>query len=60
MRDPDQVVQLYWNLAETCRAQGDLERALWAARNVLSADAARGVDGRLSVKAREMLKSSGR
>jgi hypothetical protein len=60
VRDPDQVVQLYWNLAETCRAQGDLERALWAARNVLSADAARGVDGRLSVKAREMLKSSGR
>lgn len=58
-RDTDQVPQLYWNLAETCRAQGDLERALWAARNVLSADLARGMDGRLSAKAREMLKTGG-
>ena len=60
VRPIDQAPQLYWNLAETCRTQGDLERAQWAARNVLSADAARGTAGRLSAKARELLKSSGR
>ena len=60
VREGDQVAQLYWILAETCRAQGDQERALWAARNVLAADAARGVDGSRSAKARAMLQPGGR
>ena len=41
-READQVPQLHWDMVETCRAQEDLERAHWAARNVLSAEAAGG------------------
>ena len=59
VHEDDQVVQLHWNMAETCRAQSELERARWAARNVVSADAARGVDGWRSARAREILKLSG-
>jgi len=58
VRPADRLPRLYLNVARVAQKLGDHDRMVWAARNAISADKARGKDGDISREARELLQES--
>ena len=55
VRPPNRLPRLYLNIAQVAQKRGDHDRTVWAARNAISADKARGLEGDISRQARELL-----
>ena len=55
IRPANRLPRLYLNIAQVAQKRGDHDRMVWAARNAISADKARGRDGDISRQARELL-----